>query len=478
MAQLVRPVILCGGSGTRLWPLSRAEFPKQFLSLFGQESLFQLAVERLVGLAGDDILLAPSLVVGNEEHRFIILDQLKDSNFSDCSIVLEPIGRNTAPALALAAHAAMKDGDDPIMVVCPADHMVLDGEAFVDALKRAVSQAADGAIVTLGIRPDRPETGYGYIHAEGNTVKAFVEKPDKETARRYVDEGCYYWNGGIFIQKASVLLKALDTFRPDIATAVERAWKGHTVDSAFIRPDSQLFADVPAESIDYAVMEKCPASDIPMRIVPLAAGWSDLGSWDAAWETAKKDGGGNAQVGDVMIKDSTNVLVHATSRLVSVVGVENIVVIETPDAVLVADRSRSQDVRKIVSELGNSARGEHTQHRKVYRPWGWYDSVDEGAGFKVKRIMVKPGASLSLQKHAHRAEHWVVVSGVAEVTCSEKTSQLQANESTYIPKGEIHRLRNPGEQPLEIIEVQSGSYLGEDDIVRLEDQYGRKHEVS
>lgn len=478
----VQPVILCGGSGTRLWPLSRAEFPKQFLSLFGQESLFQLALGRMMRLAHSRVAVDRPIVVGNEEHRFLLLDQMQTVKLDPAAIILEPVGRNTAPALTLAAKAACSAGLDPVLVVSPADHMVLDVTRFTETLRSAVEAAATGAIVTLGVMPDRPETGYGYIRAgKGNgaqPVEAFVEKPNRETAARYLEQGGYYWNSGIFVLKASVWLQALTQFRPDIVAAVDAAWDARQQDTSFVRPGVAEFAAIPSDSIDYAVMEKCVDAGMDTRLVPLAAGWSDLGSWDAAWQTADKDLAGNASIGDAMIVDSSNVLVHASSRLVTVVGLRDIVVVETPDAVLVTDRNTSQDVRKIVNGLHNDARGEHTQHRKVYRPWGWYDSVDEGPGFKVKRIMVKPGASLSLQKHHKRAEHWVVVSGVAEVTCGDKVSQLTANQSTYIPLGEVHRLANPGIQPLEIIEVQSGDYLGEDDIVRFEDHYGRVSHAS
>jgi mannose-1-phosphate guanylyltransferase/mannose-6-phosphate isomerase len=477
MSIFVQPVILCGGSGTRLWPLSRAEFPKQFLSLFGKESLFQLAAQRTEPLATTGISVAPPLIVGNEEHRFLIADQLQAIDCQPASIILEPAGRNTAPALTLAALAALETGKDPVLVVSPADQLVLDVPAFADTLRRAITEAENGSVVTLGILPDRPETGYGYIRTpKGSgvlTVETFVEKPDLATAQSYLDAGCYYWNSGIFVLKASLWLAALAAFRPDIAAATRHAWDARQRDDKFIRPDRTSFEKVPPESIDYAVMEKCPGSAFAIKVLPLAAGWSDLGSWDAAWQSADKDGDGNASIGDVLIRDSKNVFVHAANRLVSVVGLEDVVVIETADAILVTDRKRSQDVRKVVADLSNSAREEHTQNRKVHRPWGWYDAIDQGPGFKVKRILVKPGASLSLQKHHKRAEHWVVVSGTAKVQCGDKTITLHENQSTYIPLGEAHRLSNPGTAPLEIIEIQSGDYLGEDDIVRLDDQYGR-----
>jgi len=473
----VQPVIMAGGSGTRLWPLSRAGYPKQFLILSGNTSLFQQAAERLAALADDKIAVAGPLVVGNEEHRFMVLDQLREVGLDPAAVLLEPTGRNTAPALTLAALQALRDGQDPVLVVTPADQTVVHGAAFTAALRQAVTTAADGAIAILGIHPDRPETGYGYIRAEqdgaGLTVAQFVEKPDAAKAAAYLAAGGYYWNGGMFVLKASVWLAALERFRPDIAAATRRAFDGSKTDQKFVRPDKALFAAVPSESIDYAVMEHCPGSDTRLRMVVLDAGWNDLGAWEAVWQVADKDAAGNAARGDALISDSRNTLIHATSRLVSAVGVEDLVIVETPDAVLVADRARSQEVKAIVATLERQQRGEQTLHRKVHRPWGWYDSIDQGARFQVKRIMVKPGASLSLQMHHHRAEHWIVVSGTAEVTNGDEVILLGENQSTYIPLGQTHRLANPGKVPLEIIEVQSGSYLGEDDIVRFEDTYGR-----
>jgi mannose-1-phosphate guanylyltransferase/mannose-6-phosphate isomerase len=478
----VSPVILCGGSGTRLWPLSRAGFPKQFLCLTGDESLFQQAAHRLAGLAGDGLTVAPPCIVSNEEHRFLAMEQLREAGIEPGAALLEPVGRNTAPALTLAALAARENGDDPVLVVTPADQTVADTAAFTAAMRRAVRAAADGAIVILGITPDRPETGYGYIKTQASgdaattdmVVERFVEKPDTQTAQAYLAEGGYYWNAGMFVLKASVWLAALERFRPDIVQATRAAWQKRSTDQKFVRPGRVEFEAIPGESIDYAVMEHCPGSDFPIRMVALDAGWNDLGAWEAVWNTLPKDEAGNAHMGDVITTDSRDTLVHATSRLVSLVGVHDLVVIETPDAVLVADRARSQDVKAIVNTLSAAKREEHVLHRKVHRPWGWYDSIDEGGRFKVKRIQVKPKASLSLQKHHHRAEHWIVVKGTAEITRGNETLLLTENQSTYIPLGEVHRLANPGEIPLEIIEVQSGSYLGEDDIVRLEDRYGRK----
>ena len=475
----VTPVILCGGSGTRLWPLSRAGFPKQFLSLTGNESLFQQAAQRLVSLGADDIQVAKPLIVTGEEHRFLASEQLREAGIELGAALLEPVGRNTAPALTLAALAAQADGEDPILVVTPADQTVANTAAFAQAMQQAIREAASGSIVILGITPDRPETGYGYIQAQSQcdcaalTVQRFVEKPNADIAQQYLNEGGYYWNAGMFVLKASVWLKALAAFRPDIANATTAVWNSKTQDNTFVRPGKAEFTAIPSESIDYAVMERCPASDFPIKMVPLDAGWNDLGAWDAVWSVLPKDEQGNAHLGDVLTTDSRNTLVHASSRLVSLVGVENLIVIETPDAVLVADKTRSQDVKHIVTQLQTTKREEHTLHRKVHRPWGWYDSIDEGGRFKVKRIQVKPKASLSLQKHHHRAEHWIVVTGTAEITNGGKVLTLTENQSTYIPLGEVHRLTNPGTIPLEIIEVQSGSYLGEDDIVRFEDTYGR-----
>jgi mannose-1-phosphate guanylyltransferase/mannose-6-phosphate isomerase len=458
--------------------LSRAGFPKQFLVLSGTNSLFQQAVQR-VQATGADVALGATLVVTNEEHRFLALNQLRELPDVQATLLLEPVARNTAPALTLAALQATENGGDPILIVTPADQAVVDEVAYALALQTALSAAADGAIVILGVTPDRAETGYGYIQAEGTAfgavcdVRAFVEKPDLPTAQGYLAHGGYYWNAGMFVLRASTWLQALERFRPDMAQAARAAWPARTVDAAFVRPGKEGFAAVPAESIDYAVIEKCPGSEIPIRMVALQAGWSDLGGWESVWQVGAQDADGNVLRGDVLVADTCNTLIHASSRLVGVVGVDNLVIVETADAILVADRGKSQDVKKLVQALGERKREEQTLHRKVHRPWGWYDSVDAGERFKVKRIMVKPGASLSLQMHYHRAEHWIVVTGTAEVTCGEKKILLSENQSTYIPLGETHRLSNPGKVPLEIIEVQSGSYLGEDDIVRFADTYGR-----
>ena len=477
----LQPVVIAGGSGTRLWPLSRALHPKQFLALHGARSLFQQAVARVAALATGDIRVGGTCIVGNEEHRFLMLDQLRAmAPPAAAALLLEPVGRNTAPAMTLAALFATQAGRDPVLLVTPADQSIGDEAAFAAALRQAVREAAAGAFVILGIAPDRPETGYGYIRCDAvdtgaMRVQRFVEKPDAKTAQRYLDEGGYYWNSGMFVVRASLWLEALHSFRPDILQATQAAWQARSTDADFVRPDRARFEAVPSESVDYAVLEQIPASQrFDMRMVPLAAAWSDLGAWDAVWQVGDKDVDGNVVSGDALLHDSRDSLVRATSRLVGVVGLHDVVVVETPDAVLVTDRRHAQDVKHVVTELQRAGRSEPALPRQVHRPWGWYDSIDAGPRFQVKRIMVKPGASLSLQKHHHRAEHWIVVSGTAEVTNGDQVMLLTENQSTYIPLGQKHRLANPGKVPLEIIEVQSGSYLGEYDIVRFEDTYGRK----
>ena len=492
----VLPVILCGGSGSRLWPLSRAGFPKQFLDLSGSgdgKSLFQQAVARLNQLSSSSTSLGNTLVVTNEDHRFLVLDQLREMSGINATLLLEPVGRNTAPALTLGALYASESGankeSDSILVITPADQTIQNAEAFTKALQLCIAAVTEDAnkktIAILGIRPTAPETGYGYIKRSDNkgrfaeyTVEQFAEKPNLETAMAYLEDGNYCWNSGMFVLRASTWLAALQEFRPDILSTTQKAWDQKTEDLAdgtpFVRPDKALFSGIPSDSIDYAVIEKCPGSQYHVKMVELDAGWNDLGAWDAVWQVGNKDAEGNVTSGDVLLSNSRNSLVHASSRLVSTVGLDNVIVVETADAVLVADRSQSQDVKHIVQQLESQNREEKNLHRKVARPWGWYDSVDEGERFKVKRIQVKPGASLSLQMHHHRAEHWIVVKGIAEITNGDKVITLNENQSTYIPQGQTHRLANPGKTPLEIIEVQSGSYLGEDDIVRFEDTYGRK----
>jgi len=484
----VTPVILCGGSGTRLWPLSRTGFPKQFLCISGTNSLFQEAAQRLESLGNSKIQVAAPLIVTGEEHRFLATEQMREVGIPLGAILLEPIGRNTAPALTLAALAALQGGDDPVLVVTPADQTLVDVASYTYATQSAIEQAYNGSIVILGVKPTRPETGYGYIRAESsrnytseqvniNKVKFFTEKPDTATAQKYLTDGGYYWNAGMFILKASVWLKALEQFRPDIHQTTLKSWGLCTTDiqksTKFIRPGKAEFIAIPAESVDIAVIEHCPDSDFPIHMVPLDAGWNDLGAWDAVWQVLPKDDHGNAHAGDVLITRSQNNLVHASSRLVSLVGVSELIVVETPDAVMVANKDTSQDVKHIVSQLINNQREESNLNRKVHRPWGWYDSIDEGEGFKVKRILVRPGESLSLQKHNHRSEHWIIVKGVAEIINGEKNLTLKKNDSTYIKKGEVHQLKNRTLEDLEIIEIQTGLYLKEDDIIRIEDKYGR-----
>lgn len=488
---LIIPTILCGGAGTRLWPLSRSGYPKQFLALSGSssgKSLFQETIARALQVAGNHLdpsfKIGQSIIVTNEDQRFLVLDQLQEFDLTAFNLILEPEGKNTAPALAMAALLAEDLAADPIMLVMPSDQAIKNSLEFIDALRRAVMVAQSGAIVTLGVKPTSPATGYGYIklHKESGqygdrTVEEFVEKPILSVAQTYLDSGQYCWNSGIFILKASIWNAALNKFAPDMSGAVRAAWNlnmEEKIDGAhLLRPDPNLFSRVSGDSIDYAVIEKCPSSEFPIKMIEIDVGWSDLGSWDAVWQIGKKDSSGNVVSGDALLIDTRNSLINASGRMVAVVGLDDIVVIETADAILVADKNRSQDVKQVVNILEKAGRPEKGIHRKVLRPWGWYDSVDDGDRFKVKRIFVKPGASLSLQMHHHRAEHWVVVKGVAEVTNGGHVIRLSENQSTYIPLGQKHRLSNPGQEPLEIIEVQSGSYLGEDDIVRLEDTYGR-----
>ncbi|GAB4402534.1 MAG: mannose-1-phosphate guanylyltransferase/mannose-6-phosphate isomerase [Rhodoferax sp.] len=483
---VLQPVVLSGGSGTRLWPLSREKYPKQLLSLVGEDSLLQATVRRTLGLPG--VQTAAPMVVCNEEYRFVIAEQLRQMGQAG-AVVLEPCGRNTAPALTLAALAACRDEADPVLLVMPADHVITDVAAFQAILGQGVGLAAQGWVVTFGITPDAPETGYGYIQAgaalgadapaAARRIARFVEKPDAATAQRYLDEGSYLWNSGLFMLRASVWLAALAQCRPDILAACRQAWDGGRADGDFIRVQAEVFAACPSDSIDYAVMERIaeqarPVAGLPpAAVLPLSAGWSDVGAWDALWAVLPKDARGNATQGDVLLHDCADTLALSENRLMACVGVRDLVVVETADAVLVVHKNHTQDVKKIVDALKAQGRSESSIHRKVFRPWGWYDGVDAGARFQVKRIVVKPGAALSLQMHHHRAEHWIVVSGTARVTCGDKSFLLSENQSTFIPLGTTHRLENPGRVPLEMIEVQSGSYLGEDDIVRFEDVYGR-----
>lgn len=470
---MIVPVVLSGGSGSRLWPLSRELYPKQFLPLVNEGSMLQETVRRLEGLEG---LTAP-VVVCNEEHRFLVAEQLRQAGCSAAAILLEPEGRNTAPAITLAALQALADCDDPILLVLPADHVIADPEALRRAIVCAADCAREDSLVTFGVVPDKVETGYGYIRVSEQpndsdrayAVAAFVEKPDYDTAKGYLSSGEYLWNSGMFVFKASRYLDEIERHAPAIAAACRDAFDKRHSDSDFVRPDIVAFKASPSASIDYAVMEK--AAEV--RVVPLAAGWNDVGAWSALWQIGKHDDAGNVMRGDVLVEDTQNSYVHGSSRLIAAIGLRDCVVVETADAVLVAHKDSVQDVKKLVVQLKQSGRSEALLHRRVYRPWGSYEGVDQAERFQVKRITVNPGASLSLQMHHHRAEHWIVVRGTARVTRGDDVFLLSENESTFIPLGVRHRLENPGKVALELIEVQSGSYLGEDDIVRFEDVYGR-----
>ena len=502
----LQPVILAGGAGTRLWPLSRERHPKQFLPLMGAQTLFQETVGRLDGMEGSG---AP-IVVCNEAHRFLSSDQLREVGKEPSTIIVEPEGRNTAPALSLAAlwitDSKGLDERDPVMLIMPADHRIRDTGVFQRTVESGFSLALAGNVVSFGVVPDRPATGYGYIRVgealprqpgdgdpteerpEGGLevpaggprhLSAFVEKPDAETAREFVDSGEYWWNSGIFMMRGSVWLSELERHRPDIASACRSAYARGAVDGMFYRPGVNEFLSCPKESIDYAVMEKASRGQqaggggAGYVVLALEAGWTDVGAWSALWEERDQDGQGNVVQGDVYTDSTRDALLIAQHRLLATVGLEDVVVVETPDAVLVASKERVQDVREIVARLQEEGRSEHEEHRKVHRPWGTYETVDSGEGFQVKRLTVNPGAALSMQRHFHRAEHWVVVKGRAKVTKGDEVFTLEPNQSTYVSKGTLHRLENVEEAPLEIIEVQSGSYLGEDDVERVQDDYDR-----
>lgn len=467
------PVILSGGSGSRLWPMSRRLLPKQFLALLTERTLLQETALRLQGMQG---ARAP-IAVSNNEHRFLVAEQLREIGVAPEIQILEPVGRNTAPAVAVAALHARSRESDARLVVLPSDHLIRDTAAFRNAVAAALPLASSGLLATFGISPRRPETGYGYIergdpvaeNAGAFRVRRFVEKPDLETAKAYVSSGRFFWNSGMFVFQAARFLEELERYRPDVLSAATAAWKASKRDLDFLRLDSEAFSACPSVSVDYAVMERTGEA----AVVEADMGWSDVGSWAELWEVGEKDANGNVAQGDVDLHGANDCYVRADGRLVSALGVRDLVIVETDDAVLVAAKSRAQDVKEIVDGLDRRARTEHVSHRRVYRPWGYYESVDGGERFQVKRLMVKPGQALSLQLHRHRAEHWVVVSGTARVTRGEEVIELGENQSTYIPVEVRHRLENPGKAPLHIVEVQSGSYLGEDDIVRIEDKYGR-----
>lgn len=472
--QKILPVILAGGSGTRLWPLSRELYPKQFLSLTGKNTMLQETIKRIQNLDGLD----KPLVICNEKHRFLAVDQLREISCAS-NIILESVGRDTAPAVAVAALTAIEDGNDPFLLVLPADHVIQEPHQFRKAVIAGVEHAAQGHLITFGIIPDKAETGYGYIKrgkqltGDGNCqvfqVSNFVEKPDLKTAESYIASGKYDWNSGMFMFRASTFLEELDKFAPAMLSAVKLAYENRSVDLEFIRINAKAFASCPSNSIDYAVMEKTSEA----VVIPLDCGWSDVGSWSAMLKIGQSNDGENALDGNVMVQDVSNCLIKSSHRLVAAVGVEDHVIVETADAVLVAHKEKAQDVKQIVESLRQTGQDEAVLHRRVFRPWGYYENIDISERFQVKRIVVKPGATLSHQMHYHRAEHWIVVKGTAKVTNGSESILLSENQSTYIPLGEKHRLENPGSIPLHLIEVQSGSYLGEDDIIRFEDLYGR-----
>jgi len=466
---MIVPIILSGGSGTRLWPLSRKLHPKQFIDLVNDTTLFQDTILRLPKDA------ANPLIICNEEHRFLAAEQLRQINKESNGIILEPIGKNTAPAIALAALKFINNGEDPLLLVLSADHLIQNIDAFHRSIKIAEKLAERDKLVTFGIVPDKAETGYGYIKANiYNTadyykIQSFTEKPNQEDAQKYLDSGNYLWNSGMFMFKASIYLQELEKFEPEILSSCKKSCQTEYKDKDFIRLNNDEFYQCPEQSVDYAVMEYTKDG----VVVPLDANWSDIGSWNALWDAKNKDKDGNVSEGDVILDGVKNTYTYSSNRLVSVIGISDLVIVDTQDALLVADKKYSQNIKNIVNQLKKNNRPEADNHRKVFRPWGYYDSIDADDGFQVKRILVNPGAKLSLQKHEHRAEHWVVVKGVAKVTCGDKTFSLKENQSTYIPKGEVHRLENQGEVDLEIIEIQTGDYLGEDDIIRLEDDYQR-----
>ncbi|WP_303908255.1 mannose-1-phosphate guanylyltransferase/mannose-6-phosphate isomerase [Thiohalomonas denitrificans] len=467
------PVILAGGAGSRLWPLSRSSHPKQFLPLIGNKTMLQTTVERLEGIDGGGL----PTVICNEQHRFLVAEQLRELGIEEGGIILEPFGRNTAPAIAIAAMAAREKDPDELLIVLPADHLLVDTAAFRKAVAQAATAAEEGALATFGIVPTRPETGYGYIRAvEGgrvSQVSRFVEKPDALTAEEYLDSGDYYWNGGMFLFRADRILQELELWAPEVVRACSEAYQSGTRDLVFTRLDPAAFTTCPNVSIDYAVMEHTDSA----VVVPLEAGWSDIGCWSALCDAEERDGHGNVIKGDALTVDTTGSYIRAEDRLVATIGLKDCIVIETTDAVLVADKHRSQEVKLIVEQLKAAGREECDFHRRVHRPWGFYEGVSRADRFQVKKIIVNPGAALSLQMHHHRAEHWIVVRGTARVICNEETHLISEDQSTYIPLGTLHRLENPGKIPLELIEVQTGSYLGEDDIVRFQDDYRRMSET-
>jgi mannose-1-phosphate guanylyltransferase len=467
---MIVPVLLSGGSGTRLWPLSRKHYPKQFLKLVNEKTLFQDTIKRLPNNTSNP------LIICNEEHRFIVAEQLRQIKSSNNGIILEPVGKNTAPAIAIAAISLLSNEEDPILLVLSADHLISDNKKFLATIEIAINIAKKDKLVTLGIEPNKPATGYGYIEVDKSkqekyyNILSFTEKPSLEIAEQYYKSACHYWNSGIFIFKASVYLNELRKFEPEIYSVCKKSFNNEPKDIDFIRLDQKEFNKCPNKSIDYAVMERTNIG----AVVPYTGDWNDVGSWEDLWQSKVKDLNNNVSEGDVILSKVSNSYIHSTNRLIAANDIDNLVIIDTQDSLLISSKSDSQNIREIVKSLNKNNRTESDYHRKVYRPWGHYDSIDSGLGFQVKRIFVNPGAKLSLQKHNKRAEHWVVVRGVALITCGERKFQLKENQSTYVPKGEIHRLENTQKKPLEIIEIQTGSYLEEDDIIRIEDDYHRK----
>ncbi len=467
---MILPLILSGGSGTRLWPISRKQYPKQFIGLVNQTTLFQDTIMRLPKEASSP------LIICNEEHRFIVAEQLRQINSHNEGIILEPIGKNTAPAIAIAAIHLLNENKDPILLVVSSDHSIGDNKKFLESVKIASAIAEEGKLVALGVHPKKPETGYGYIEVDSSdkheyyNIVSFTEKPSLEVAKKYVESGSHYWNSGIFMFKASVYLKELKKYEPEIYSICKKSCLRASNDLDFIRLDNEEFYKCPNKSIDYAVMEKTNAG----VVVPFLGNWSDIGSWESLWDSKVKDKDNNVMEGDIILNKVQNSYVHSSNRLIAVNDISDLVIIDTQDALLVSSKRGSQDLKNIVKTLKDDNRCESDNHRKVYRPWGYYDSIDSGEGFQVKHIFVNPDAKLSLQKHQKRAEHWIVVKGVALITCGEKVFQLNENQSTFIPKGTMHRLENNETVPLEIIEIQTGDYLGEDDIIRFKDNYQRQ----
>jgi mannose-1-phosphate guanylyltransferase len=466
---MIVPVILSGGSGKRLWPLSRKHYPKQFISLVNNTTLFQDTIMRL------PVEASSPLIICNEEHRFIVAEQLRQINSSNMGIILEPIGKNTAPAIAIAAMNLKSEKEDPVLLVLSADHLIKNNSKFLKAIEIARKIAGQGKMVTLGVQPNKPETGYGYIEVDNSkkndyyNILSFTEKPNIEIAKEYLNSGNHFWNSGIFMFKASVYLDELKKFEPEIYRICKKSCINASEDLDFVRIDNDVFHECPEKSIDYAVMEKTKVG----VVVPFDGSWSDIGSWESLWASKPKDNNNNVTEGDVILNQVQNSFIHSSNRLVAANDLSDLVIIDTQDALLVSSKQNSQDIKNIVYKLKNEKRSESESHRKVYRPWGYYDSIDSGIGFQVKRIFVNPGAKLSLQKHEKRAEHWVIVKGIALITCGKKVFQLKESQSAYIPKGKVHRLENAEQTPLEIIEIQTGDYLGEDDIIRLEDDYER-----